>query len=151
RAVSALLALEACCRDQRRRGREPAELHFEKADAVAPLTDLAEEGPATHPGLGPSSEAATSPSLTASTAACVLELTPILRSTFETWVRAVRSLIPSSAAISLFAFPAPTRRRTSSSRLVRRDVTPFVPDLRAVMRGPVTAGASRRHSRRGSH
>src|SRR6185503_8073929 len=135
------LRAQAWPRDHLRRGREPAELRFEKADAVAPLTDLTEEGPATHPGLDPSSGAATSPSLTASTAACVLELTPILRSTFETWVRAVRSLITSSAAISLLAFPAPTRRRTSSSRLVRRDVTPF-PELRSLMSGLVTAGSS---------
>src|SRR4029078_3980119 len=130
---------QAWPRHHLRRGREPAELNFEKAAAVAPLTDLAEEGPATHPGLDPSSEGATSPSLTASTAACVLELTRIWRSTCETGVRAVRSLMTSSAAISLFAFPAPTRRRTSSSRLVRRDVTPF-PELRSLMSGLVTAG-----------
>jgi hypothetical protein len=37
---------------------------------------------------------------------------------FETWVRAVRSLICSSAAISLLLLPAPRRRRISSSRAV---------------------------------
>src|SRR6476646_315366 len=36
----------------------------------------------------------------------------------DTWVRTVRSLMCSSAAISLFACPAPTSTRTSRSRAV---------------------------------
>ena len=51
-----------------------------------------------------------------SSAACVRELTPSLRSTWLTCVRAVRSLIPSAAAISLFAWPCATRSRISRSR-----------------------------------
>ena len=37
---------------------------------------------------------------------------------FETWVRAVRSVMPSSVAISLFGRPVPTSARTSCSRSV---------------------------------
>src|SRR6185436_8713157 len=91
--------------DHLRRGREPAQLRFHgNSDAAASPIAFTEEGPTAHVGQAPSASGdATRPSRTARTAACVLELTPILRRTFDTWVRAVRSLMTSSAAISLFA------------------------------------------------
>lgn len=51
------------------------------------------------------------PSLTAQRAACVRELRPSLRRMFDTCVRAVRSLIPSSVAIALLEWPSPRSRR----------------------------------------
>ena len=68
------------------RGREAAQLRFqEKADAAASPIAFTEEGPPAHPSRAPScSGGATNPSRTARTAACVLELTPILRRTFDT-------------------------------------------------------------------
>ena len=68
------------------RGREAAQLRLqEKADAAASPIAFTEEGPPAHASRAPScSGGATNPSRTARTAACVLELTPILRRTFET-------------------------------------------------------------------
>ena len=56
------------------------------------------------------------PSLTASSAACVRELSPSLRRMWLTWVRAVRSLMTRWRAISLLARPAAISRKISSSR-----------------------------------
>ena len=59
------------------------------------------------------------PCSTANSAACVRLVRPSLARMFETWVRAVRSAIPSSAAIALFDRPRATQARTSRSRAVR--------------------------------
>ncbi len=68
------------------RRREAAELRLqEKADAAASPIAFTEEGPPAHESRAPScSGGATNPSRTARTAACVRELTPILRRTLET-------------------------------------------------------------------
>ena len=75
--------------------------------------------PGEMPGRCQPPSTCTRPSRTAHRAACVRDARPSLPRMFETCVRAVRSLMPSWSAISLFAAPAPTSRRTSTSRVVR--------------------------------
>lgn len=61
----------------------------------------------------------TRPALTAARAAWVRELRPSLPSMLLTCVRAVRSLIPSSRAITWFECPPATKIKTSRSLSVK--------------------------------